>query len=79
MSDNFFKGIQKDMDKMRLKHEILSSVPSLGDVNELKIKIIKLEKKVDNLILLNGRLMDIINNPDWENVKDNIEAEKDDK
>jgi hypothetical protein len=78
MSD-WFSSMQKDLDNMRFSRDIKSGMASSSDLKILESKIAKLQEKVNNLISMNQKLFDIINNPDWEKVKDNIESEKDDE
>lgn len=52
-----------------------SSGPSKSEFNTLSSKVDELTRKVNSLMLMNQRLMDIINNPDWEEVKEEIEKD----
>jgi len=53
-----------------------SSGPSKSEFMDLRLKVLDLTGKVDSLMLMNQRLLAIINNPDWEEVKEEIEKEK---
>ena len=75
MSD-WMSSMQNDLDNMRLSSSIRSGMASSSDIKILEAKIAKLQEKVNNLISMNQKLFDIINNPDWEKVKDNIESEE---
>jgi hypothetical protein len=76
---DWLSDAQKDLDNMRLRNQITSSMASTSDLNDLKYQVNKLQTKVDNLISMNQKLFDIIKNPDWEKVKNNIESERDEE
>jgi hypothetical protein len=50
--------------------------PSKSDFNTLSQKVDELTRKVHSLMLMNQRLLAIINNPDWEEVREGIEKEE---
>jgi hypothetical protein len=53
-----------------------SSGPSKSEFMDLRLKVRDLTERVDSLILMNQRLLAIINNPEWEEVKEEIEKEE---
>ena len=52
-----------------------SSGPSKLEFMDLRLKVHDLTVKVDSLMLMNQRLLNIINNPEWEEVKEEIEKD----
>jgi hypothetical protein len=52
-----------------------SSGPSKSEFMDLKLKVHDLTERVNSLMLMNQRLLDIINNPEWEEVKEEIEKD----
>lgn len=49
------------------------SGPSKSEFNTLSSKVDELTRMIHSLTVMNQRLLDIINNPDWEEVKEEIE------